>query len=128
LPHLTEWPAFDLVGLDGVGVNDRLELGPFFVAFGAAGQRIGFALRRVSVLVAFNFRICPDLLVPPRKAGSGPNRRAINVTGPTDYGPMIAGYGGSCLATGGCHETAEGGHWRPERVVIYWVLIEGAWC
>jgi len=32
--------------------------------------------------------------------------------------PMIAKYGGRYLTKGGTHRLPEGGHWRPERVVI----------
>ena len=32
--------------------------------------------------------------------------------------PMIARYGGRYLTKGGSHRLPEGGHWRPERVVI----------
>ncbi|GIK79370.1 MAG: DUF1330 domain-containing protein [Pseudorhodoplanes sp.] len=33
-------------------------------------------------------------------------------------GPMIAQYGGRYLTRGGSHRFPEGGHWKPERVVI----------
>ena len=33
-------------------------------------------------------------------------------------GPMIVRYGGRYLTKGGSHELPEGGHWKPERVVI----------
>ena len=33
-------------------------------------------------------------------------------------GPMIAKYGGRYLTKGGSHKFPEGGHWKPERVVI----------
>ena len=33
-------------------------------------------------------------------------------------GPMIASYGGRYLTKGGSHQFPEGGHWKPERVVI----------
>lgn len=33
-------------------------------------------------------------------------------------GPMIAKYGGRYLTKAGSHRLPEGGHWRPERVVI----------
>jgi uncharacterized protein (DUF1330 family) len=33
-------------------------------------------------------------------------------------GPMIAKYGGRYLTKGGSHKMPEGGHWKPERVVI----------
>ena len=33
-------------------------------------------------------------------------------------GPMIARYGGRYITKGGSHKMPEGGHWRPERVVI----------
>ena len=33
-------------------------------------------------------------------------------------GPMIASYGGRYLTKGGSHKFPEGGHWKPERVVI----------
>jgi uncharacterized protein (DUF1330 family) len=33
-------------------------------------------------------------------------------------GPMIARYGGRYLTKGGSHKFPEGGHWKPERVVI----------
>ena len=36
----------------------------------------------------------------------------------TRVGPMIAKYGGRYLTKGGSHEMPEGGHWKPERVVI----------
>jgi len=32
--------------------------------------------------------------------------------------PMIAKYGGRYLTKGGSHKFPEGGHWKPERVVI----------
>lgn len=36
----------------------------------------------------------------------------------TKVGPMIANYGGRYLTKGGSHKLPEGGHWKPERVVI----------
>ena len=33
-------------------------------------------------------------------------------------GPMIAKHGGRYLTRGGSHKMPEGGHWKPERVVI----------
>ncbi|HXQ04513.1 MAG TPA: DUF1330 domain-containing protein [Bradyrhizobium sp.] len=33
-------------------------------------------------------------------------------------GPMIAKHGGRYLTKGGSHKMPEGGHWKPERVVI----------
>ncbi len=33
-------------------------------------------------------------------------------------GPMIARHGGRYLTKGGAHKFPEGGHWKPERVVI----------
>jgi uncharacterized protein (DUF1330 family) len=33
-------------------------------------------------------------------------------------GPTIANYGGRYLTRGGSHRLPEGGHWKPERVVI----------
>jgi uncharacterized protein (DUF1330 family) len=33
-------------------------------------------------------------------------------------GPMIAKHGGRYLSKGGSHKMPEGGHWKPERVVI----------
>jgi uncharacterized protein (DUF1330 family) len=33
-------------------------------------------------------------------------------------GPMIAKHGGRYLTKGGSHILPEGGHWKPERVVI----------
>ena len=33
-------------------------------------------------------------------------------------GPMIAKHGGRYLTKGGSHKLPEGGHWKPERVVI----------
>jgi uncharacterized protein (DUF1330 family) len=36
----------------------------------------------------------------------------------TKAGPMIAGYGGRYLTRSGTHRLPEGGHWKPERVVI----------
>ena len=33
-------------------------------------------------------------------------------------GPLIARHGGRYLTKGGSHKFPEGGHWRPERVVI----------
>jgi uncharacterized protein (DUF1330 family) len=33
-------------------------------------------------------------------------------------GPMIAKHGGRHLTKGGSHKFPEGGHWKPERVVI----------
>ncbi len=35
-----------------------------------------------------------------------------------EVGPMIAAYGGRYLTKGGSHRLPEGGHWKPERVVI----------
>jgi uncharacterized protein (DUF1330 family) len=47
------------------------------------------------------------------------------VTEPTKFeeyrvkvGPMIAKHGGRYLTKGGSHKLPEGGHWKPERVVI----------
>ena len=36
----------------------------------------------------------------------------------TKVGPMIAKFGGRYLTKGGSHKMPEGGHWKPERVVI----------
>ena len=36
----------------------------------------------------------------------------------TKVGPMIAKHGGRYLTKGGTHRMPEGGHWKPERVVI----------
>jgi uncharacterized protein (DUF1330 family) len=36
----------------------------------------------------------------------------------TKVGPLIAKYGGRYLTKGGTHKMPEGGHWKPERVVI----------
>ena len=36
----------------------------------------------------------------------------------TKVGPMISKYGGRYLTKGGSHKFPEGGHWKPERVVI----------
>lgn len=36
----------------------------------------------------------------------------------TKVGPTIASYGGRYLTKGGSHRLPEGGHWKPERVVI----------
>jgi uncharacterized protein (DUF1330 family) len=36
----------------------------------------------------------------------------------TVVGPMIAKHGGRYLTKGGSHKLPEGGHWKPERVVI----------
>lgn len=36
----------------------------------------------------------------------------------TKVGPMMARYGGRYLTKGGTHKFPEGGHWKPERVVI----------
>jgi len=36
----------------------------------------------------------------------------------TKVGPMIARYGGRYITKSGSHKLPEGGHWRPERVVI----------
>ena len=33
-------------------------------------------------------------------------------------GPMIAKHGGRYLTKGGSHKMPEGGHWKPERMVI----------
>ena len=33
-------------------------------------------------------------------------------------GPMIANHGGRYLTKGGSHRFPEGGHWKPQRVVI----------
>ena len=47
------------------------------------------------------------------------------ITNPTKFeeyrvkvGPMIAKHGGRYLTKGGSHKLPEGGHWKPERVVI----------
>lgn len=47
------------------------------------------------------------------------------ITNPTKFeeyrvkvGPMIAEHGGRYLTKGGSHKLPEGGHWKPERVVI----------
>ena len=36
----------------------------------------------------------------------------------TKIGPMMARYGGRYLTKGNTHTMPEGGHWKPERVVI----------
>lgn len=36
----------------------------------------------------------------------------------TSVAPMIAKHGGRYLTKGGSHKLPEGGHWKPERVVI----------
>jgi uncharacterized protein (DUF1330 family) len=36
----------------------------------------------------------------------------------TKVGPMIAKYSGRYLTKGGSHKLPEGGHWKPDRVVI----------
>ena len=36
----------------------------------------------------------------------------------TTVAPMIAKYGGRYITKGGSHRFPEGGHWKPERVVI----------
>ena len=36
----------------------------------------------------------------------------------TKVGPMIAKHGGRYLTKGASHKMPEGGHWKPERVVI----------
>jgi uncharacterized protein (DUF1330 family) len=36
----------------------------------------------------------------------------------TKVGPMIAKYGGRYLTKGGTPNMPEGGHWKPERVVV----------
>ena len=36
----------------------------------------------------------------------------------TKAGPMIAKHGGRSLTKGGSHKFPEGGHWKPERVVV----------
>jgi uncharacterized protein (DUF1330 family) len=36
----------------------------------------------------------------------------------TKVGPMIAKHGGHYLTKGASHKMPEGGHWKPERVVI----------
>jgi uncharacterized protein (DUF1330 family) len=36
----------------------------------------------------------------------------------TKVGPMIAKHGGRYLTRAGSHRMPEGGHWKPERVVI----------
>lgn len=33
-------------------------------------------------------------------------------------GPMIAKFGGRYITKGGTHKMPEGGHWKPERMVI----------
>jgi uncharacterized protein (DUF1330 family) len=47
------------------------------------------------------------------------------ITDPTKFeeyrskaAPLIASYGGRYLTKGGTHRQPEGGHWRPERMVI----------
>ena len=48
-----------------------------------------------------------------------------NITDPAKFeeyrlkvGPQIASHGGRYLTKGGSHRFPEGGHWKPERVVI----------
>ena len=36
----------------------------------------------------------------------------------TQVGPMIARYGGRYLTKGSTHQMPEGGHWKPERMVV----------
>ena len=36
----------------------------------------------------------------------------------TKVGPMIAKYGGRYITKGATHRMPEGGHWKPERMVI----------
>jgi uncharacterized protein (DUF1330 family) len=36
----------------------------------------------------------------------------------TKVGPLISNYGGRDLTKGGTHRMPEGGHWKPERVVV----------
>lgn len=36
----------------------------------------------------------------------------------TKVGPMIASYGGRYLTKGSTHQLPEGGHWKPERMVV----------
>jgi uncharacterized protein (DUF1330 family) len=36
----------------------------------------------------------------------------------TQVGPTMAKFGGRLLTKGGSHRMPEGGHWKPERVVI----------
>lgn len=36
----------------------------------------------------------------------------------TKVAPLIASYGGRYLTKGGSHRQPEGGHWKPERMVI----------
>ena len=36
----------------------------------------------------------------------------------TKVGPLIARHGGRYLTKGGSHKMPEGGHWKPERIVI----------
>ena len=36
----------------------------------------------------------------------------------TKVGPLIARHGGGYLTKGGSHKMPEGGHWKPERIVI----------
>jgi len=36
----------------------------------------------------------------------------------TKVGPMIADYGGRYLTKGSSHRLPEGGHWKPERMVV----------
>jgi uncharacterized protein (DUF1330 family) len=36
----------------------------------------------------------------------------------TKVGPMIAKHGGRYLTKGNTHKLPEGGHWKPERVVV----------
>ena len=47
------------------------------------------------------------------------------ITHPTQFeeyrskvAPLIASYGGRYLTEGGTHKQPEGGHWKPERMVI----------
>lgn len=36
----------------------------------------------------------------------------------SSVGPLIAAYGGRYLTKGSTHRLPEGGHWRPERMVV----------
>lgn len=36
----------------------------------------------------------------------------------TKVAPMIARFGGRYLTKGGTHQLPEGGHWKPERMVV----------
>jgi uncharacterized protein (DUF1330 family) len=49
---------------------------------------------------------------------SAPHAPTVGDRSSVKVGPIIASYGGRYLRKGGSHRQPEGGHWKPERVVI----------